>query len=145
MIEKPFVGAVKFALVRRKTHADENANEVDLFQGDGIFQDVVNASVRIDVDVDDRGESARVGDEETGDLRLILIDRRSQRIGIDEIFGVDVAIDPSAVQNVFDAFQRTLFNGDDERRLAVVVLLQQALQRLNEGETREKEVFRHSR
>lgn len=132
MLEEVLVGPVEFALVAGNAHADERANEVRLFQRDRVLQDVVAAAVHVDLDLNDRREATRVGDEERGDVQLILVDGGLQRIGIDKIGYVHIAMQPFTTQDIFDAFQRAFLDGDDEGRFAVGIPLDQPLKRLQE-------------
>ena len=130
MLEEVLVRSVELSAVAGNPHADECAHEIGLFQCDGIFEDVVRASVHIDLYLNDGCETSRVRDKERHDIDLVLVDRGLQRVRIDEITDVNIAMQPFTAQDVLDAFQRALLDGDDERRFAILILLHQPLKGL---------------
>ena len=130
MLEEVLVRPVEFPSVTGNSHAYEGAYEIGLFQGDGVLQDVVRASVHVDLYLNDGCETSRVRHEERHDVDLVLVDRGFQRVRIDKITDVNIAMQPFTAQYVLDAFQRALLDGDDERRFAILILLHQPLKGL---------------
>ena len=86
--------------------------------------------VDVDEQMNDVGESFRFGDEERENVQLLLIDGVLHRLGIDQVSHVDVRLDPRRQNDVLDALQLTLFDGNVEWRFIPAISLGQTAKSL---------------